>query len=95
MKHVWYVTFEVPRTGTLVRQRRSRSTLTFETEDEAKAFARTKFNEGLIVTAGTVIPPLPRRAFASDKISSWLEEGQHDPTEQQSGGQDKTDPFRS
>ena len=67
----------------MVRQRRSRSTLTFETEDEAKNFARTKFNEGLIVTAGTIIPHLPRRAFASDMIPSWLEEGQHaDPSEQ-------------
>jgi hypothetical protein len=91
MKHAWYVTFEIPRSGTLVRQRRSRSTLTFETEDEAKNFARTKFNEGLIVTAGTIIPHLPRRAFASDRIPSWLEEGQHaDPNEQETSEQDKT-----
>jgi hypothetical protein len=91
MKHAWYVTFEVPRTGTLVRQRRSRSTLTFETEDEAKDFARTKFNEGLIVTASTIIPHVPRRAFASDMIPSWLEEEQHaDPSAQESSEQDKT-----
>jgi hypothetical protein len=91
MKHAWYVTFEVPRTGTLVRQRRSRSTLTFETEDEAKNLARTKFNEGLIVTAGTIIPHLPRRAFASDMIPSWLEEGQHAyPSAGEPSEQDKT-----
>jgi hypothetical protein len=86
MKHAWYVTFEVPRSGTLVRQRRSRSTLTFETEDEAKNFARTKFNEGLIVTAGTIIPYVPRRAFAWDRIPSWLEEGQHSSEQDKTGG---------
>jgi hypothetical protein len=76
MKHTWYVTFEVPWRGTAVRRRRSRSTLTFETETEAKNFARAKFDEGLVVTAGTIIPHLPRRAIASGSIPSWLEQGQ-------------------
>lgn len=47
----------------------------FETETEAKNFARAKFDEGLVVTAGTIIPHLPRRAIASGSIPSWLEEG--------------------
>ena len=81
-KHTWYVTFEVPWRGTAVRGRRSRSTLTFETETEAKDFARAKFNEGLVVTAGTIIPHLPRRAIPSGSIPSWLEEEQ----EQDCGG---------
>ena len=55
MNHTWYVTFEIPSRGTAVRRRRSRSTQTFETETEAKNFARMKFDEGLIVTAGTII----------------------------------------
>jgi len=76
MSHTWYVTFEIPWRGTAVRKRRSRSTQTFETETEAKNFARLKFEEGLIVTAGTIIPHLPRRAIASGSIPSWLEEEQ-------------------
>jgi hypothetical protein len=35
-----------------------------------------KFDEGLIVTAGTIIPHLPRRAIASGGIPSWLEQGE-------------------
>jgi hypothetical protein len=81
MKQTWYVTFEMPWRGTAVRRRRSRSTRTFVTETEAKNFARAKFDEGLVVTAGTIIPHLPRRAIASGRIPSWLEEGQ----EQDSG----------
>ena len=76
------MTFEVPWRGTAVRSRRSRSTQTFETETEAKDFARAKFDDGLVVTAGTIIPHLPRRAIPSGSIPSWLEEGQ----EQDGGG---------
>ena len=73
MKHTWYVTFEVPRSGTLVQRRNPNLTKTFETEAEAKDFARTKFHSGLIVTAGTVNPHLPRRAIPSKEIPAWLE----------------------
>jgi hypothetical protein len=77
MKHTWYVTFEVPADGTLSRRRRHpRLTKTFETEAEARAFARTKFNDGLIVTAGTVIPHLPRTSIPSADIPAWLEADQ-------------------
>jgi hypothetical protein len=48
---------------------------------EAKDLARAKFDEGLVVTAGTIIPHLPRRAIPSGNIPSWLEEGR----EQDSG----------
>ena len=88
-KHTWYVTFEVPWRGTAVRSRRSRSTQTFETETEAKDFARAKFDDGLVVTAGTIIPHLPRCAIPSGSISSWLGEGR----EQDSGdAAESTDP---
>ena len=73
MKHTWYVTFEVPRRGTLVRPRSPRSTQTFETEAKAKAFARMKFDDGLTVTAGTINPYSPRTAIASEGIPRWLE----------------------
>jgi hypothetical protein len=76
MNHVWYVTFEVPRSGTVVQRRNPRLTKTFETEAEAKEFARSKFEDGLIVTAGTIIPHLPRRAIPSEEIPAWLEASQ-------------------
>jgi len=75
MKHTWYVTFEVPPDGTLLRRRHPRLTKTFETEAGAKDFARAKFNDGLIVTAGTIIPHLPRVAIPSAEIPTWLEAG--------------------
>ena len=74
-EHARYVTFELPWRGTAVRSRRSRSTQTFETEIEAKKFARAKFDEGLVVTAGTIIPHVPRRANPSGNIPSWFDEG--------------------
>jgi hypothetical protein len=72
MKYTWYVTFEVPTDGTLSRRRHPRLTQTFETEAAAKDFARTKFNEGLIVTAGTIVPHLPKVAIPSVEIPAWL-----------------------
>jgi hypothetical protein len=51
-------------------------TKTFETETAAKVFARTKFDSGLIITAGTINPYLPRRAIPSGEIPAWLESGQ-------------------
>jgi hypothetical protein len=50
--------------------------VTFETEAEAKSFARTKLNEGLSVHAGTINPHLPRRIIPSKGIPSWIEVGQ-------------------
>jgi hypothetical protein len=75
MNHTWYVTFEVPRSGTLVQRRNPRLTRTFDSEAEARVFARTKFDGGLIVNAGTINPHLPRRAIPSGKILAWLESG--------------------
>ncbi len=60
----------------MVRRRSHRSTRTFENETEAKNFARIKFQEGLVVTAGTIIPHSPRRAIASGSISHWLSQEQ-------------------
>ena len=76
MNHTWYVTFEVPKNKTLVQRRNPRLTKTFDTEAEARDFARAKFDSGLIVTAGTLNPHLPRRTIPSRKILVWLESGQ-------------------
>jgi hypothetical protein len=70
----WYVTYEVPKSGASVKRRSPRSTQSFETEAEAKTFARKKFDEGLIVSAGTINPHSPRRAIASGSIACWLDE---------------------
>jgi hypothetical protein len=84
MNHTWYVTFEVPRSGTLVPRRNPNLTNTFETEAEARDFARAKFDSGLIVTAGTINPHLPRRAIPSEEIPAWLESSpiQQDPDQE-------------
>jgi hypothetical protein len=77
MNHTWYVTFEIPKSGTLVQRRNPRLTKTFQTEVEARDFARAKFGGGLIVTAGTINPHRPRRAIPSEEVPAWLES---DPT---------------
>ena len=74
MTLTWYVTFEVPKTRKLAGRRSPRSTRTFETEADAKTFARTKFIDGLIVNAGTINPHMPRQAIAWSSMSCWLEE---------------------
>ena len=55
MKQTWYVTFEIHSYGTLPKLRSPRETRTFLTEVEAKLFARSKFAEGLVVFAGTIM----------------------------------------
>ena len=73
MPHTWYVTFEAQKRGVFPKRRSPRVTKTFETEAEAKAFARARFDEGLVVFAGTINPYLPKRLIASSKIALWLE----------------------
>jgi hypothetical protein len=74
MSYTWYVTYELHKRGTLPKSRHPRLTKCFVTEAEAKIFAREKLDEGLVVTAGTLNPHLPRRIIASDLISAWLAE---------------------
>jgi hypothetical protein len=73
MPYSWYVTFEVQKRGVLLRRRSPRATETFETEEQAREFARAKFNEGLMVHAGTVNPYLPRRTIPLSDIPGWLD----------------------
>jgi hypothetical protein len=72
MAHTWYVTFEVQKRGTLPRARHPRMTKGFATEAEAKEFAREKLDQGLVVTAGTLNPHLPKRIIPSSAIPVWL-----------------------
>lgn len=80
MPYTWYVTFEVHKRGALPKRRSPRETRIFETETEAKNFARAKFNEGLIVYAGTINPHSPRQAIPSSSIPFWLEHAQKQET---------------
>ena len=75
MSPTWYVTVEV-RPGALPRPRSPRLTSTFETEAEAKNFARTKLREGRMVFAGTINPFTPRRTVPSHDIAAWVADEQ-------------------
>jgi hypothetical protein len=78
MQHIWYVTFQVPRRGILPRKRNPRETRTFATETEAKNFARTKLDEGLMVHAGTINPHSPKAIIPPGGILRWLEGAQEE-----------------
>ncbi|WP_424630577.1 hypothetical protein [Bradyrhizobium sp. SYSU BS000235] len=58
------------------KARHPRLTRTFATETEAKHFAREKFDQGLVVTAGTLNPFSPKQIIPPSNISTWLETGQ-------------------
>ncbi len=73
MEHIWYVTFEVLKRGTLPRARHPRLTKVFATEMEARAFAKEKFDQGLVVTAGTLNPHRPKKILPSAAIAGWIE----------------------
>jgi hypothetical protein len=53
--------------------RRSRATRTFSSEAQAKDFVREKLDEGLIVSAGTMVPHLPRQIIPSTGVLAWLD----------------------
>jgi len=74
MPPIWYVTFEVRAGGELPKRRSPRLTTTFETEAEARDFARAKLQEGLIVFAGTINPYVPRKLIPSHDIATWVTE---------------------
>ena len=74
MRHTWYVTFVMKKRGLLRRPRTPRVTRTFETENEAKDFARARLNEGLPVHAGTINPHTPKQLIVASNIAAWLGE---------------------
>lgn len=80
-RKTWYVSFELPKLDLRAATRRSpRQSKTFFTEDEARAFASEKCKEGLIVSAGTLNPHLPRRTIPSLAIHFWIAESIRDST---------------
>jgi hypothetical protein len=85
MSPTWYVTVEV-RPGALPRPRSPRLTSTFETEAEAKNFARTKLREGRMVFAGTINPFTPRRTVPSHDLAAWVADKQEHSTDLENRG---------
>jgi hypothetical protein len=71
-KGTWYVSFEAKEP--VYGRTHSRLTESFQTEQEAKAFARAKLAEGPNVTAGTLNPHLPKRTINSQQMLVWLDE---------------------
>jgi len=78
MQPTWYVTYEVHKRGILPKRRSPRLTTTFETEAEAKDFARAKLQEELIVFARTLNPHVPRQLVTSHDIAAWLTDEQQE-----------------
>jgi hypothetical protein len=72
-KSKWYVSFQ-PKGLTKGTRTHTRLAETFQTEQEAKSFARAKLAEGLNVSAGTLNPHLPKRIIASVDLLDWLNE---------------------
>lgn len=67
----WYVAFRQPDEAGGAYVRNSKA---FQTEIEAKQFARERLAEGCDVTAGTLNPYRPKRTIGLWQISSWLAE---------------------
>nr|WP_080138423.1 hypothetical protein [Bradyrhizobium sacchari] len=76
MTAIWYVTFAARRHGLLRKPRSPHETRTFATEAEAKAFARSKLEDGLILLAGTINPHSPKQLIPASRIQSWLADDQ-------------------
>ena len=73
LKHIWYVSFEMPRAPIGKKQAYSRKTRTFQSEIEAKNFAKEKLQNSTNVNAGTLNPFWPKRVITSAQIYEWLE----------------------
>jgi hypothetical protein len=73
----WYVSFETPSQWrpTSGRAPSSRKTKAFQTEIEAKKYAKVMLSKILKVTAGTMNPHLPRRRIIeASEIEQWIRE---------------------
>lgn len=84
---IWYVTFEIRKSGVLPKQRSPRQTRTFATEADAKGFARSKHEEGLAVFAGTINPYTPKQLIPSSQIHVWLANGREGEVDRGRGGE--------
>jgi hypothetical protein len=67
----WYVSYTV-RSDRSPR-RNARITRTFDTEEDAKLFAREIATNSLRLTAGTINPHLPKKVIAATDVADWVE----------------------
>jgi len=65
---IWYVSFS----NAQPKRRSVRGAQTFDSEVEAKQFARGILASGGVVHAGTINPHAPRRFVSPDQIDEWL-----------------------
>ena len=69
----WYVSFIAG--DNLADDRAHRGTRTFAGEQEAKQFARARYEAGdRTLVAGTINPVTPKRVISSAVIPDWLDE---------------------
>ena len=74
----WYVSYELPsRPAPLGRRPYSRKTITFQSEIDAKDFAKAKLRDVRSVNAGTLNPHHPKQIITSKRIVEWVEEPQN------------------
>jgi hypothetical protein len=78
MPKTWFVSYR--RASRAVRSGHARTTDNFESEAEAKSFARTLPAQGSDPNAGTINPLMPKQFFGSAKIKDWLAEPAEDAT---------------
>jgi hypothetical protein len=65
---IWYVSFETYRT-----RRHFRNSSAFESESEAKQFAREALAAGNAVYAGTINPHTPKRFVSPENMRDWVD----------------------
>ncbi len=74
---IWYVAYGHDRT--LKTDMRAtgpvRSTRTFKTEADAKAFAKQILAQGMSATAGTLNPYQPKQIIGGSQIERWADPG--------------------
>jgi hypothetical protein len=72
MPKTWFVSYR--RKSRPARSGHARKTETFESEAEAKSFARTLSAKDSEINAGTINPHIPKKFFGSAQINDWLAE---------------------
>jgi hypothetical protein len=72
---IWYVAFGPDKTVKSDDRASGavRSTRTFKTEADAKAFAKEVLAKGWSATAGTLNPYQPKRVIGASQIEDWAE----------------------
>jgi hypothetical protein len=74
---IWYVAYGPDKTlKTDVRASGPvRSTRTFKTEADAKAFAKQIISKGMSATAGTLNPHQPKQVIGASQVELWADPG--------------------